>query len=701
MPAGALPQGEIMKKAILFLTVVALLVCLLAFSANASGRQSITYTDASGNTHVVPIVKFEDATAQSVASALGNNASMQALFVDNSAYAILKASDNSLTAYPSWYIIEPSGSSASYVAVSEIEYGYINSKVSDKSYDRGSILYIEFPSGMTEMRSNGVFSSGGYEKNVTDIYIPNTVTGISSTNTAANPKGAFNGNPSLKRVYIESGSQITKIASGSFSNSAIEYFQFDSLTELTYIDGFTNCKSLVGPVNLGNSKLVTIASGAFQLTSQITAITLPDTVETISDNAFDGCTNAYFTSPYMPKNLKTVGQHFMSNCKNINDTFIFPVGVTEIPGEMFNGASTPNGKGTLNVVFLGKMTKLIINGSDYRKWAEEVNVYLAQNTLNDVNASIYPFTDYDAGTLGTPYSQSGTLVVDVSGGAPSTTTKVDSNFNLRFLFCGNISSVETSYCISTDGNRFTEDRKTFAMEGHIHYTSAVPACNNPVTCIVCEEVQSIAHTQGALVLVSYPNGYANSGDITYACNVCTENYVECETASAIYVAIGYSYKLDGSGAVIGGYKINKAALDLWQANNADSSDDLVFGVVIFNPTKMPDGTEQFISTSDGKLSFAQNAIQIEVSSTYQYSTINFRVSGFNSSNYSTLQLVFAGYVYEKDNYETLSYAQMNYNGVSNTPIVEEYTRGGVTLHSVSAQTIDMLDGTAEGITAQQ
>ena len=689
-----------MKKRFLILTMLIIsLVCLLAISVSAEDRTSITYTDASGVTHEVPVVKFPDATAQSVASAINHNyVSRQEKIMDNSSYAILKASDGSLTAYPSWYIIEPSGANGEdYIAVSEIRYNYINSKVTDKSYSNGAILYIEFPYGMTEMRSNGVFTSSGYETNVTDIYIPSTVTGISYNRTSANPSGAFNGNPSLKRVYIAENSKITYIGSGSFSSSAIEYFQFENLVNVTYIDGFTACKSLAGPVNLGNSKLVTLANGAFRESSSITGITLPDTLETIADYAFYDCTNAYFTSSYMPASLKTVGIHFMSSCKNLNETMIFPVGVTEITGEMFNGASRPNGEGKLNVVFLGKMTKLIMNGSDYRKWAKEVNVYLAQNTLSDVTANIYAFTDKEEGTLGTSTAQTGTLTTDVSGGAPSTTSKVDSNFNLRFIFCGSDKKVETSYCISTDGNRFTEDRGTFEMEGHTHYTSAIPTCKTPLDCIVCDVAQTVPHTTGSLLFISYPNGYANVGDKTYNCTLCEENYVEKETAEAIYTAIGYSYKLDGSGEIIGGYQINQAALKLWQAYNGEDGDVLVFGIAIFNPVKLTEQETELINTSTGKISLTEGALQVEVDSTYEYSVINFKVIGFNQSNYSSLEIVFAGYVYEKNKYNTISYTQMNYEGETVSPIVNEYTRADVTLHSVSAQSVDAIDGTIEGI----
>lgn len=690
-----------MKKKILLLMVLAVaFTCLLMISVSASDRTTISYTDINGATHSVPVVKYNDATAEVVASAIKSGDSrthhcyvnQTKMIMDNGAYVILMDSNGGLTAYPTWYILDITSESGK-PEVYEIGYGYLNSKSAEtgKTYTDGATRYVEFPEGLLKIRNNGVWgtkpSSTPYETNVTDFVLPSTITEIA--------KESFYRMPCLKNVYIKPGNKITQIESTTFSYSTLQYIQFENLTELESIDGFTET-NLIGDLNLSKTKLKSIAKTCFQNNQNIRKITLPDTLETIGEGAFQGCTNAYFASPYLPKNLKTVGKHFMSGCKNINETFIFPEGVTEIPGEMFNGASRPNGKGTINVVFLGKMTHLKMDGSDPRGWADEVNVYLAQNTLSDVTASIYSFTDKAAGTLGTSVSQTGTLVIDVSGGAPSTTTKIDSNFNLRFLFCGTDGKVEVSYCIATDGSRFTEDRGNFVMKDHIHYTATNPTCTNAPLCIVCDEEQIVPHTKGDLVMISYPNGYANAGDTTYFCLVCTSNYVEEETAEEIYSAIGYSYKLDGSGAIIGGYKINQTALDKWKTYNGSDNDTLIFGVIILGSKAISEGTTEIIDAS-GKLTLKQHAIQVETSSAYQYSIINFRVEGFNSTNYSSLDLIFAGYIYEQGKIDTWSYVQTNYEGVQITPIVNTYEIGGKDLYSVSAEKIDALDGKLEGI----
>ena len=678
------------KKIFLMLAIVAMLVCVFAISASASDRTTISYTDASGEVHQVPIVKFTDATTEDVASAMGHTqiSRLQAM-ADDSAYAILRANDGTLTAYPSWYIIEPSGAfSNDYIAVSEINYAYINSMVTDKSYGKGAIRYIEFPEGMTELRSNSVFN--GYETNVTDVYIPSTVTTIG---TEGKSGAVFTDNQSLKRVFVAQGSKLNTILEEAFRGSALEYFQFENATELTVIkaDAFYNC-NLAGSLDLGKTKLVTIASpatdswGTFAGNPNITAITLPDTLETLGNRAFYGCTNAYFSNPYLPSSLKYVGEHFMTQCKNLNETFIFPEGVSQIPREMFNSASRPNGEGTLNVVFLGKMTTLMMNGSDYRAWAENINVYFAQNTLSDVKASIYSFTDKIAGTLGTSNSQSGTLTIDVSGKAPSSTTQVDGNFNLRFIFCGSDNSVEISYCLSTDGNKFTEDRGIFEMNGHTHYGAGEiieATCGKDggtkVSCIICDtyveetyEATGNHNYENNICTVCgnkwcvggnthalkkdaiYENGFTCAGIIVNKCQNEGCAYVETVgNVSALFTCLGYSANEVGGDGIAIGYLVNNEAIDEYTSITGKS---ISYGVFVASQNKL--GENDIFDQEGNKTG---GVVSVEITS-YEFAVFELKVVGFTDENKGSL-LAMGAYVKEVDGESAeYSYMQDDTNG---------------------------------------
>ena len=779
--------------------MIIVVMSVLAITAFAKERTTIEYTDVNGVTHTVPIVKNENATASEVASKLGNGETMQALFMDNSSYAILKANDGTLTAFPSWYIIEPSGSNASYVAVSEIEYGYVNSISKEKTYDKGAIVYIEFPYGMTEVRSNNVFTS--YESNVTDVYIPATVISIGTKNSGnASP---FNGHKALKRVYIAENSQITDIRSGSFSGSTIEYFQFENLTNLVSIDGFTGCTNLSCDINLGNSKLVTLSQSVFKGDSSIKKITLPDTVETIGTEAFSGCTsatlvgnlptsvktignnafhnlsgffsddldfskltslesiggyafngctsitgsivitnanftsigesafratgingeldlsrtavtsignyafystgvtkislpdtlqtigndcfngcsNAYFASDRLPSSLTSIGTYFMSGSKKINNTLIFPVGVTTVPSEFFNSTTTPNASGTLTLVFLGKMTNMQMNGSSYAGWAEKTVVYLAQNTISDFNGSIYPFTDKETGSLGSSTSQSGNLTMKPSNSSPSSTSQVLSN-HMVLYFCGQNGKVETSYMLTPNGTNITEDRGTFVMDGHTHYTATKESCSG-ASCIVCDSMQYAPHEKGTLVSITYPNGFANDGCINYMCLVCENEYAD-GTADAIFIPHGYAYKLNGSSEGISAkFEINKEARDLFESVNEC---ELHYGIIVANKDHFADGAY----IENGKLNTTnQKGLQVEIIDE-DFAFFSCLIGGFESGKYSSLELVMSGYAYtssgeekSEPTYFQKQYVQDNDEATVDIPYISTITRNGVTLSAVT------------------
>ena len=665
-----------MNKKISLFVLLTVLVCLLfAITAFAEERTTIEYTDVNGVTHTVPIVKNENATASEVASKLGNRETMQALFMDNLSYTILKATDGSLTAYPTWYIIEPSGSDVTYVAISEIEYGYVN-YISGKTYNEGAMLYAEFPEGMTHLRGNNVFINKGYETNLTEIVVPTTVIEAQSS--------CFNAAPSLRKVYIKEGSQLTKINSGAFSSSKnLVYIQFENTTKITSIDGLSDC-GLTYKVDLSkNTGLKSLPDNFLSGNSNLTEIALPDSIETIGNYAFKSCTNLKFSSPYLPKNLVTIGKYFMDNCKNINDTLIFPEGFKKITDEGFSSASiTDAANGTFNLVFLGEPTDIIIDGTIYTYWAKYVNVYFAKYTVDDFTGNVYSFTDKEAGTLGTSKSQTGKFIFDVATNSPTSTSQVQEN-HMRFFFCGENGKVQSSYMLTHDGGNITEDRGTFVMEGHTHYTYDTVSCAPGSSCIVCDIIQYSDHEKGELSSVTYPNGFANDGCINYMCLVCKNEYAD-GTVSAIFIPHGYSYKLNGTSEGISAkFEINKESREFFEEVNGC---ELHYGVIVANKNHFQDGA--FIE--DGKLNTAnQKGLQVEIVDD-EFAFFSCLISGFERGGYNNLELVMSGYAYTVKGEEKseASYFQKDYipdedDNTFDVPYSTKITRNGTTLSAVT------------------
>ncbi len=661
-----------MKKKFLMLAIMIIaIVSMLALTISASERTSISYTDASGVTHDVPIVKYDDDVA-TVAGVLGNNATHQGYFADNSSYVILKASDGSLTAYPTWYIIEPAGTNKDYVAISEVEYGYVNSK-SGKTYSKGATLYVEFPEGMTHLRNNGVWGRGThYENNVTEILIPKSVI-VATAN-------AFQNNTTLKRVYIKEGSAMTQIEDYAFEGcTSLEYFQFDSLTKLTLIDGFAADTKLAGDLDLSkNTELKTIGNNAFK-DALIGKITLPDSVESIGAKAFAG-PNFYFASPYLPKNLTTVGNEFICGTKKLNSLLIFPEGVTAINDEGFSGCYPAESSQTFTLVFLGKMTKVWIDGHTYLNWGSQTTVYFAQNSLSDVIGKVYSYTDKATGALGSviaDQTSTGTLDLDIASQSPQSLSQVGDNF-IRLVFCADNGKVETSHILTNDGRAITEDRGDFVMEGHTHYTSAIPTCTPGETCIVCDVLQRADHEKGEFISNEYPNGYANQGYKQYACIACGNNYISEETVGAIFSALienGYSINDDKTGMAFGGYTINFEALTAF--NNTHKGSPLKFGIMLVNPKYFEDQT-QFMS--NGIATAPKGCLQVDMSDT-EYASVSVMVNGFVGTS-ADLELIITLYAYEDAS--NVDYIQSEHTACASSRVV----KGSDTLYTVSIDSID-------------
>ena len=86
-----------------------------------------------------------------------------------------------------------------------------------------------------------------------------------------------------------------------------------------------------------NGKPVTgIAKSAFWARSDITGVTLPDTITSIGDSAFDGCSN--IKSVVIPSSVAVIGEKAFSGCSSLTSITI-PESVTYIGPYAFSGCS--------------------------------------------------------------------------------------------------------------------------------------------------------------------------------------------------------------------------------------------------------------------------------------------------------------------------------------------------------------------------
>ncbi len=682
------------RKLLLISLMVVMIACLLSVSVLAKAydenRTTIDYYGQS-----VPVVKF-DVDAETVNNAIkadtsrGHSCSLTGLkaMVDDSAYVILKDTAGNLTAYPSWYIIDAEGT-----AIYEIGYGYLNSlsEQTGKTYAEGAILYMEFPQGMTYVRNNGVFgkkdSNVPYESNVTDFHIPKTVNAINSN--------AFNSMPKLKNVFIEAGNGITEILGGTFSNSTVEYVQLENLINLTSIDGFSNTK--ITTVDLSKTSLKTIANGTFYGITTMGAITLPDTVETIGKNAFENCGGAYLTSPYLPKNLKSIGDRFFAYCSAINNTFIFPEGITSLANEPFQDSVVKGGAAgnELNLIFLGKVTGCVyLNGNGHQKHADKVTVYFAQNSLSEYNTNGF--------------------YIKPSGSSVTSIPKA-----IRAVFCagngegtnGSVTGIEYAYITSTSGASYTSDYVNnaeygFDFDNHTCFCSykvvqevncgydgihrntcivcdevtddIVPAtgkheytadtdCSTEEICEVCKLVAVEALEHDLIITISYENGYTSKGARREICQRADCVHDVSSEPRALVVFKGYSKNEKGSRMCVG-YDINHVSMAEYKTINGLESFE--FGTVMSTYANASDGAP--LAVVEGKVEQTEpdtgKGMIVKVDLTDKgCSTVTTVIAG-DYTNYQTLPLLLCAYIYDG---EALSYIQGQSVSTAITPVAIE------------------------------
>ena len=664
-----------MKRKILFLAIMILsFVLMLSISAYATyeqGRTEINYTDTNDNTHKVPVVKL-DATAEDVNNAIkadtarGHNCDINGLkkMMDNDAYAILKDTQGGLTAYPTWYLIDASGAE-----IYEICYAYLNSKsdVTGKTYKEGAIVYIEFPHGMTGVRTNGVFgkknNGAPYETNVTDFYIPSTVTYIGGS--------TFNDLKFIKNVYIEPGNKITKIEGGTFSNSSVEYIQFENLPLLTSIDGMSSC-NITGDVDLSHcTALKTINAGCFQSSKKMGKITLPNSVETIGNNAFESTGNAYLASPYLPTSLKSVGIRFFAYNNNLLDTYIFPEGVTSLPSEPFQDsvvAGGPTGK-QLNIVFLGKVTGVVyLNGNGHQKHAEEVTVYFAQNSKSEYNSNGFYIK-------------------------PSGSSKTSVPEAIRAVFCagtgtgtnGNVTGVEYIYITSTSGASYTSDYVNhetygFDYDGHTHYGAAnvtAPTCGvngfEGKLCIVCDkEIGTVLPATGLHIFaddhncqtadecsvcgaftevlehilnveIVFENGYAKAGQRTEVCTREGCEYCGITVTNPILTFLGFS-KNEAETSLCVGYHVDYDLANEYKS--IYSLEGFEYGFTMAVASNTADNSP--LTIEDGRVATKapiNNGAIFKIIMDKYCSKVDLRLQG-DFSAYQDLEILMGAYIYD-------------------------------------------------------
>lgn len=192
--------------------------------------------------------------------------------------------------------------------------------------------------------------SAFYESAITEIYIPDSVTRISSGSNDNN--GAFEGCAMLEAVVIGDG--LATIEGYTFKGCArLKTVVIGNGTTKLNKHAFSECSSLTD-VFLGEN-LITIANYAFYKCTSLESIVIPSTVQTLGDDAFSGCTLLKDIS--IGTRVQTIGEYAFRSCTSLKSVLI-PASVQTIGSQAFKSCT--------------ELTSITIEGGNLTKISSDV-----------------------------------------------------------------------------------------------------------------------------------------------------------------------------------------------------------------------------------------------------------------------------------------------------------------------------------------
>ncbi len=203
-------------------------------------------------------------------------------------------------------------------------------------YDCEELESVILPNSITTIKTSNVGTGGGpfrYCKKLKDINLPDKITNIG--------RGTFWECRSLSSIYI--GKNIVEIASDAFNRcSSLQRFEVDEQNNSFCSDNgvlFTKDKSILirypeaGFADVYNAPngVVEIADNAFESCENIKEVILPKSLRIIGDHSFQFCK---FKNIILPPSLEVIKDDAFQACSELTSVSI-PEGITSISPRAF------------------------------------------------------------------------------------------------------------------------------------------------------------------------------------------------------------------------------------------------------------------------------------------------------------------------------------------------------------------------------
>ena len=578
-------------------------------------------------------------------------------------------------------------------------------------YDKDGDKVIDERYVVTEVAGSAFGSTGTTNNYVTSVFVPKTVKSIgtwvfrSCANLETVVIEARGYNPSTGEDYTAeikfsdaefyhcykltsvdmSKSNVVELAKFCFeSDSALHTVLFSknikkigssfvgcgSLTTINSIEsieeigrGFFETK-ITGDIKLPNIK--SLAENAFRGTN-ITSVDMSGApITNIGPLAFQDCKQ--LTSVILPDNVTKISNCAFLNCSSLTSINL-PRSITYFGSEAFRGAKFTGDLVFDTVTYIGthafretNITSLVIlNGTIKGENGEADQVLTSLNT----NAAFWGCTKLEILVLPETVVTSGDYTFDNCNSlkyivASKDWTSVTSKPSKADLIIRgteedalNLASAWSGWTVAP----FSEFDPATAGTKTIYY-GAVNAKDSVTTFVEFDAFDKEFSSWDA----------TTNTETTYA---------------PIFEAQGYSTNKEKN-AIATGFSITKASLDAYKSLIGG---EVNFGIVIFNPKYLSDGSF-FTTNEDGAILNASGGfLMVDIGT--EYSNCALSVQGFNSGN-SGIELVFAGFAYT-DDITKADIFQKEYVGTSESPIaspmVSKVTRSEGTLYTTTIASV--------------
>ena len=225
-------------------------------------------------------------------------------------------------------------------------------------FDCSNLTSVEIPNSVTRIESNAFSGCSS----LTSIEIPNSVISIDSSSSVG--RYAFSRCSSLKSINVASGNLYYSSKDGVLfdknKSNLIQYPMGNQRTEYTVPNSvktigdwaFYGCSSLTS-VTIPNS-VRSIFGFAFSGCSSLTSVTMPNSVGLIDVYAFSGCSS--LTSVTIPNSVNLIDRCAFSGCSSLTSVII-PNSVWKIMDSAFSDCSS------LTSVTIPNSVELIYKGA--------------------------------------------------------------------------------------------------------------------------------------------------------------------------------------------------------------------------------------------------------------------------------------------------------------------------------------------------